>query len=134
MKKDHYKYHSIKTPNLLGDKKSFQDFIAKNLVYPQSAIENKIEGVAHIKCEISDKGNVLKVESLHKLGYGLDEEAERLCMLLKFENTTERGLRIKHYKTIRIPFIIPQQLPITINYETSSSSQKGVSYNYTLKI
>ena len=115
----------------IGGKKAFAVFLEKNLVYPQAALDNRVQGVAHIKCEISDRGQVLKAQSLHPLGFGLDEEAERLCLLMVFENTTERGLKIKHTRTVRIPFVLPQQPTLTINYQTTEMG-KG-SYHYTIK-
>ena len=135
MKKDKSKYHSIRKPNFLGGKKAYQEFLAQHLVYPKEAIENKIEGIAHVKCEISDRGKVLNAKSIHHLGFGLDEEVERLCLLMPFENTTERGLKIKHTKTIRIPFILPQQNTLQINYQTTTEKKEEgkTSYNYTIK-
>lgn len=127
-------YHSIRKPNFLGGKKAFREFLEKNLVYPAEALRNKIQGTAHVKCEINDRGKVLKAESIHKLGYGLDEEAERLCLLMQFEDTTERGLKIKHTQTIKIPFVLPQQQEIKITYHTTSAERKNNSYTYTIKI
>ena len=126
-------YHSIRKPNLIGGKNAFQKFLAENLVYPKEALEKKAEGTAYVKCEISDRGKVLKAESIHRLGFGLDEEAERLCLLLKFEDTTERGLKIKHTRTIRIPFVLPKEPTVQINYETKPAEEKKTSYNYTIK-
>jgi TonB family protein len=134
MKKDKHKYHSIRKPNMLGGKAAFQKFLAENLKYPKAALENKIEGMAHVKCEIDDRGGVLNAQSTHPLGYGLDEEAERLCKLMRFENTTERGLKIKHSRTIKIPFVLPKQPAITITYETKPTGSKGGSYNYTINL
>ena len=133
VKKDKHKFHSIRKPNIIGGKNAFREFLAQHLVYPKAAVENNIEVVVHIKCEISDRGKVLRAESIHKLGYGLDEEAVRLCLLLIFENTTERGLKIKHTKTIRIPFVLPKQNTLQINYQTTpAKEEKKASYNYTI--
>jgi len=127
-------YHSIRKPNFIGGKNAFQKFLAENLVYPKEALENKVEGIAHVKCEISDRGKILMAESIHKLGFGIDEEAERLCLLMKFENTTERGLKIKHTRTIRIPFVLPKEPTLQINYQTTPNAEKkSGSYNYTIK-
>src|ERR1700759_2759986 len=91
-------YHSIRKPNYIGGQEAFLKFLAENMVYPPGAIEHKKDGTAHLKLEISDKGKVLKVQSLHRLGFGMDEEAERLAKMMPFENTTERGMKIKHTK------------------------------------
>ncbi|MCW5906567.1 MAG: TonB family protein [Chitinophagales bacterium] len=135
MKKDK-PYHSIRKPNFLGGKKAFHEFLEKNLVYPAEALQNNIQGTAHVKCEINDRGKVLKAESIHKLGYGLDEEAERLCLLMRFEDTTERGLKIKHTQTMKIPFVLPRQQEIKITYHTTPApaQKKSTGYSYTIKI
>ncbi|MBL0309902.1 MAG: TonB family protein [Bacteroidetes bacterium] len=134
MKKEKKPFHSIRKPGFIGGKKAFQDFLSENLVYPQAAIEQKVEGIAHVKCEVDDRGKVLKAESTHRLGHGLDEEAERLCLLMRFEDTTERGMKIKHTQTMKIPFVLPKQTGISIQYETTPSEKKqGESYHYTIK-
>src|ERR1700722_1467570 len=138
MKNEKKPFHSIRKPNFLGGKKAFEDFLAKSLIYPKEALENKKEGTAHIKLEISDRGKVIKAESIHKLGFGMDEEAERLSLLMTFENTEERGLKIKHSKTIRIRFGLPPTPPpepppvnVNYNYETKPAGEKkGTSYSY----
>ena len=127
------RYHSIRKAHFLGDKKAFQEFLAKNMIYPKEAIDNKIEGVAYVKCEISDRGKVLSAKSVHPLGYGLDDEAVRLCLLMDFEDTTERGLKIKYTQTLRIPFVLPKQKPIKINYQTTPDKEKKSSYTYTIR-
>jgi TonB family protein len=135
VKKEKHKFHSIRTPNFIGGKKGFQEFLSKNLVYPAEALQKKVEGMARVKCEIDDTGKVLKAESIHKLGFDLDKEAERLCLLMKFEDTTERGLRIKHCRTVRIPFVLPKQPVLQINYQTSTTEKEEAktSYSYTIK-
>jgi TonB family protein len=136
-------YHSIKKPHFLGDKNAFQQFLDKNLVYPKEALEHKIEGVVHLKCEINDKGKVLKAEPLHKMGYGLDEEAVRLCLLMKFENISQHGVRIKHTTTLKVPFVLPKAPPVeqtvNINYQVTPPESKpkngsGGAYNYSIKL
>lgn len=136
MKKEKKPYHSIRKPGFLGGKKAYQEFLQKNLVYPPEALQNKMEGIAHVKCEIDDRGKVLKAESVHRLGYGLDEEAERLCLLMRFEDTTERGMKIKHTQTMKIPFVLPRQVPVQVHYETKPTEKKETtkeSYTYTIK-
>jgi TonB family protein len=134
VKKERHKYHSIRKPSIIGGRTAFQKLLQDNLQYPQEAIAYKVQGIAHVKCEISDKGKVLKAESIHHLGYGLDEEAERLCLLLQFEDTTERGFKIKHTQTIKIPFVLPQEQSVQINYEVTPAQKKSEGYNYTLKL
>ena len=123
MKKDK-PFHSIRKPHFLGDKKAFRDFLEKNMVYPPEALAKKIEGTAYVKCEISDRGKVLNAESVHPLGYGLDEESERLCRLMQFDDTTERGLKIKHKRTLRITFVLPKTKPLKMEKNARTAREK----------
>jgi TonB family protein len=133
VKKDKGRYHSIRKPKFIGGKKAFQAFLVEHLEYPEEALKNKVEGIVHVQCEISDRGKVLNVRVVHGLGFGLDEEAKRLCLIMPFEDTTERGLKIKHKKTIRIPFALPKQPELKISYQTTSTDNAPGGYNYTIK-
>jgi protein TonB len=134
MKKQKRPYHSIRKPEMLGGNKALINFLSANMVYPAAALENGIGGIAHVKCEIDDKGRVLRAASIHPLGYGLDEEAVRLCMMMKFANTTEKGFKIKHTHTIRIPFKLPETKPVTFNYNLVPENKENKSFNYTIKL
>ena len=86
--------------------------IKENLKYPPKAIKNKIEGKVHLRYEIDYKGNVVRTSVISSLGYGCDEEAERLVKLLKFEiPKVPRKMRLKFNKTIRINFKLPKPKP-----------------------
>lgn len=141
MKNQRRPYHSIRKPNYIGGDEAFVKFLDENIIYPEEALKNKIQGLSFIKIEISDRGKVISAKTMNKLGYGLDEEAVRLSMLLKFENTVERGLKVKHTKNIRILFKLPEAptVSMNINYETTTTTATGDEnntsggYNYTIK-
>jgi len=88
--------------------------IKENLKYPADAIKHKIEGKVHLRYEIDYKGNVVRTSVISSLGYGCDEEAERLVKLFKFEiPKLPRKMRLKFNKTIRVNFKLPKPKPKT---------------------
>jgi protein TonB len=56
----------------------FREYIAKNLVYPQEAIDNGIEGTVIIQFVIDREGNVSEVQVIRNVDPLLDNEALRL--------------------------------------------------------
>jgi TonB family protein len=52
---------------------------AKYDTYPKKALENGIQGIVNVLCEIGKNGEILKISTEgEKLGYGLEEEAIRV--------------------------------------------------------
>jgi len=121
-----------------GDKKLFL-FITNNLKYPPEAIKNKIEGTVIVKYEINDKGHITHTKIISGIGYGCDEEAERVVRLLEFKVSKSRDLKFKFYKTIQIHFKLPntpidQSIQTTYTYtiEPSKTTNESPPYHYTI--
>lgn len=121
-----------------GDKKLFL-FITNNLKYPPEAIKNKIEGTVIVKYEINYKGFVTETKTISGIGYGCDEEAERVVRLLEFKVSKSRDLKFKFYKTIQIHFKLPntpidQSIQTTYTYtiEPSKTTNESPPYHYTI--
>ena len=138
--------HFIKKPVYPGGRDALRKFIKENMVYPAKALEEKIEGTVSLKYTIDHKGNVTDSHVISGLGYGCDEEAQRLVKLLKFTSPKNaRKVRVTFQKDLHIHFRLPKTPPkpkVTVNYtytqsqsETSkpANSQSG-SYNYTITV
>ncbi len=138
--------HFIKKPSYPGGRDALRQFIKDNLVYPPKALESRVQGTVSCKYTIDHKGKVTDVQVISGLGYGCDEEAERLVRLLKFVvPKNARKVRVTFHKDIHIHFRLPktpQRPNVTVSYsytqskeETSktATSQSG-SYNYTISI
>ena len=67
MKKERKESSFIKKPVYLGGSKAMKEFIAKELVYPKEALENKIEGTVRMRYDIDYKGIVFNVYILSGL-------------------------------------------------------------------
>ena len=87
-----------KMPELIGGLDSLQS----RLVYPQEAIENKIEGKVYVIVVVDSLGNQLCARVIKSLGYGCDEESLRLIRTSKFLPGIHRGN----------PYTMPLSIPI----------------------
>ena len=122
MKAEKKDKHFIKKPYYEGGMTAMRKFIAQHLQYPKEAKDNKIEGTVYIKYTINHKGKVIDAKVVSSLGYGCDEEAERLVYLLKFKVPKNRGVKIKFHKNIQIHFRLPKKKPV--------KKATAVQYNY----
>ncbi|MBE0640459.1 MAG: energy transducer TonB [Bacteroidales bacterium] len=109
----------IELPEYPGGKTAFQEFIRKNLRYPEEALKAGIEGQVHLHYWVEGNGRVVDAEVTHGLGYGCDEEALRLVKLLKYGRIKNRGLRVKASMRTRIDFRLPART--SLNYEFKST-------------
>lgn len=131
--------HFLKKPIYEGGKEALFDFIKKNLRYPKEALKNKIEGVVIVRYTINRDGKVIKTEVKNSLGYGCDEEAQRVVKMLKFHVPKNRKLKVLFHKKIHIRFTLPKKKKTTNKVEISYSSQKKeeqkpkTSYEYTIE-
>ena len=98
----------INQPVYPGGLKALREFVRQNLVYPKAALEAKIQGKVFVKYVVNESGRVIETKVIHGLGYGCDEEAQRLVKLFRFDVKKTRGLKLKHNKSIKIHFSLAQ--------------------------
>lgn len=141
MKKHRKDDSFIKKPVFPGGQAGINTVIKNNLKYPKKALEEKKEGVVQLRYEIDYKGKVTASKVISSLGYGCDEEAQRVVKLLKFEVAKNpRKMKIKFHKTIRINFRLPKQQGMSLAYTTIKADSKtkeepkpkSSSYSYTI--
>ncbi|TVQ48053.1 MAG: energy transducer TonB [Saprospirales bacterium] len=131
--------HFLKKPIYEGGRQALFDFIKRNLKYPKEALKNKIEGVVIVRYTINKDGKVIKTEVKNSLGYGCDEEAQRVVKMLKFHVPKNRKLKVLFHKKIHIKFTLPKKKDAPKKVEISYSSQKKdeqkpkTSYEYTIE-
>ena len=156
MQKQRKDKHFIKKPIFTGGLKAMRELIRKEMKYPEEAIEAKVEGTVYLRYNIDYKGNVTSSKILSSLGYGCDEEAQRIVKNFVFEVPKgPRKLKIKFHKTIKIHFRLPKEAPKSIEkpnsvnpsntqitYSIKSTTKttapskqdkKSINYNYTIK-
>jgi len=153
MHKERKEKDFVKQPIYPGGLTAMRELIRKELRYPKKAIENKIEGTVYLKYDIDFKGTVTDSKVLSSLGYGCDEEAQRIVKKFKFKvPKTPRKLKVKYHKTIKIHFKLPKEKVVpkksnnpntsTLSYTIKPSPQQATTqdqqkkkstYTYTIK-
>jgi protein TonB len=66
-----------------GGQQALLKIIAKNLKYPDSALEEMIEGLVAVEFVVEKDGSISQLAIIKGIGYGCDEEAMRVVALLK---------------------------------------------------
>jgi TonB family protein len=143
MQKEKKDKHFVKKPTYKGGTKALKQFVKQELKYPAKALAAKVEGTVSLSYTIDYKGKVVAVKVVSGLGYGCNEEAERIVRMLKFEVPKTRKLRVQFHKTIQIHFRLPKKKPspsATIQYTVTSSSttpeeqpKDNGGYSYTIQ-
>jgi TonB family protein len=141
MKKERKKEQFIQQPNYVGGDKAMTAFIYQHLKIPELALQNNIEGTVYLEFGIDFKGNVIETRVIKGLGFGCDEEAERVVKLLKFDMGKYPGMKIVFHKKAKIFFkkapipvtalpVLPL-LPDQLNVEPSFSFQYVITPSET---
>ncbi len=114
----------LKLPHLDGGRELLKKFVKENLRYPKEALENNVEGDVIVKFKVTGKGEVMNPEIVKSVGYGCDEEAIRLVMMLRYQAVKNRGVRVTTDNTVKIPFRIKKK---------KTAQKYSISYTSTTK-
>lgn len=91
-----------KMPEYIGGDYARNNMLAENIIYPQKATENGIQGTVYISFIIEKDGAVSNVNILRGIGGGCDEEAVRVVKLMnKWKPGFQNG------KNVRVIFNMP---------------------------
>ncbi len=139
MQKERKDKNFIKKPVFPGGITAMRNVIRENLKYPQQALEKRIEGTVTLKYTIDHKGSVVETHVIAGLGYGCDEEAERVVRLFKFEVPKTRGVKVTFHKDIHVHFRLPKSKPVQkltpqYTYISTPTKPSGSGYSYTITI
>jgi len=142
MKKERKEKHFIKKPIYKGGPTAMKHFIGQQMKYPKEALEQKKEGTVLIRYTINHQGKVIETKIIAGIGFGCDEEADRLVRLLTFEVPKNRGVKAIFHKELHIHFRLPvaKTAGTAIQYqvipkkkeETVPSPQPSKGYTITI--
>ena len=89
-------------PEFPGGLDSLKAFIERNLVYPQLAKDQKIEGKVYVTFIVEKDGSISNVKVLRDIGGGCGAEATRVVMKMpKWKPGRQRG------KAVRVQYNLP---------------------------
>lgn len=69
-------------PQFPGGTKAFVQFLQKNLHYPNSVAIAGVAGKVYLQFVIGKEGEISKLEVVKGIGFGCDQEAERVAKLM----------------------------------------------------
>ena len=52
----------LKLPRYSGDRKAFMEFVSSNLIYPEEALKNRIEGIVYSEYEVDHLGKISDIK------------------------------------------------------------------------
>lgn len=91
-------------PEFPGGPKAMMEFLLKNVRYPETALDNTIEGTAVIQFVIEKDGSVSDVRVVRDPGGGLGKEAERVVKAMprwKPGKQSNKAVRVKMSAPVR---------------------------------
>lgn len=142
MKRERRNHSFIKKPVYPGGPTALRTFVVSNLTYPEAARAARVEGTVHLRYTIDYTGKVVGSKVISGIGYGCDEEAQRLVGLLRFEVPKNRGVRVQFHKTLRVHFRLPKEpeppaVQVQYTYTTPSAAKPDAGaarsgYEYTI--
>ena len=132
------KHKFLKVPQILGGKETLNNYIESNLIYPEEALNKRIEGIVHLIAEINDNGEVTQVEIVKGLAGGCNEEAARLIRSVKFGAVKNKSVRLKTKKRFKVQFKLPPENTISYHFvenkEKSPKTETSKNYSYSIQI
>jgi protein TonB len=95
-------------PTYPGGEKALARFIQDNINYPESAIDEGVEGTVEVVFAVDENGRVYTPYIKgSRAGYGLDEEATRVVSKMPTWNPGQiKGRNVKSYYSLPISFVI----------------------------
>lgn len=138
----HKKMKFLNLPTYPGGRDAFRKFISENLVYPLSALQNRIEGTVFLSYVVNNLGVVIEARVLKGIGSGCDEEAMRLIRLLHYGKVNNRGIRLRSEIKTGIRFVLPANAnEVKYSYvaapapiEDAPAKSPAPTYNYTITL
>jgi periplasmic protein TonB len=89
-------------PEYQGGMSEMTNFIGKNLKYPEQAVKANVIGKVIVKIIIEKDGSVNSVSFMKGIGFGCDEEVERIVKIMP-----KWKAGIKDGKAVRTSFVLP---------------------------
>jgi protein TonB len=84
-----------KMPEPVGGWPAFYQMLQRHMKYPPRAIRNNAKGKVFIEYTINEQGQPIDITIIKGIGYGCDEEAQRIIQLTKWNPGKQRGKPVR---------------------------------------
>lgn len=141
------KKNFLRIPSYPGGKDAYLKFIRDNIVYPEQALLNKVEGSVYVVYTVNNIGEIDDIVITKGIGSGCDEEAIRVIRMMQYEPARNRGVKMKVEMKTRIHFKLPENMQsgkmadVQLNYTStapvksnSPEPKSGAVYTYTINL
>jgi TonB family protein len=96
---------AFKEPEFPGGKEKLSKFLRKNLSYPESAIEDEVQGICVVRLHVNKEGSITNTVIANSLGNDFDKEIKRLISKLpKFTPGTQNGEPTESVLSLKLNF------------------------------
>ena len=108
--KDEERAEALELASPEGGRRAFKQYLEKNLLYPQQAIENKVEGRVTIQFTVESTGLLSDFSVIKGIGFGCDEEVMRLVRQgPKWFPTKRSNEAVRDRVKVRMKFVLPKK-------------------------
>ncbi len=99
----------VKIAAPIGGRRAYNNYLEKNLKYPEQALQNKIEGKVTVQFMVNLQGGLTDFAVVRGLGYGCDEEVIRLVKEgPKWNPSVQNETPLESTVRVRMRFKIPK--------------------------
>lgn len=92
-------------PEFPGGEDALNEFLKSNIKYPKPALNNDLEGRVIVGFTVNSQGKIQDVHIMRGLGYGCDEEAQRVIQMMpKWSPGSNNGKRVNVQYELPIDF------------------------------
>jgi TonB family protein len=85
---------------------NFNNFVARNLKYPETAFKQNVSGDVKLKFVVEQSGRMSNITVVNTIGGGTTEEAIRVLKLMKWHPGIKKGKAVRTFMEIEIKFDI----------------------------
>lgn len=98
------------SPSFPGGYQAMNDFIGKNLKYPEQATKNGVQGKVLVSFVVETDGSITDVKVIRGIGSGCDEEAVRVVKAMpKWQPAMKEGKAVAMQFYIPFSFVLPKK-------------------------
>ncbi|MCF8228849.1 MAG: energy transducer TonB [Bacteroidales bacterium] len=88
----------------VGTKQDFKDFLCNEMIYPEEALNNHIQGTVKVSFVVDKSGKTKDINVKNSADPLLADEAKRLVRLMLWEPATQYGLPVSSRHEVKIAF------------------------------